>query len=112
LARPKGLVLTNIVWGELFLKFYFKKIKKLKKSPGEVTRGQWRGTVWGGVGIPLFSFLQEPHLPSAYLTCAYCKEEVSETHSFILFFWGGLEIRFSDRIRFNTLLVNAYDSDW
>jgi hypothetical protein len=23
-----------------------------------------------------------------------------------------LEIRFSDRIRFNTLLVNAYDSDW
>jgi hypothetical protein len=25
LARPKGLVIANIVWGELFLKFYFKK---------------------------------------------------------------------------------------
>jgi hypothetical protein len=25
LARPKGLVLANIVWGELFIKFYFKK---------------------------------------------------------------------------------------
>jgi hypothetical protein len=25
LTRPKVLVLANIVWGELFLKFYFKK---------------------------------------------------------------------------------------
>jgi hypothetical protein len=31
LARPKELVLSNIVWGELFLKFYFKKVKKIKK---------------------------------------------------------------------------------
>jgi hypothetical protein len=28
LARPKGLVLANIDWGGLFLKFYFKKVKK------------------------------------------------------------------------------------
>jgi hypothetical protein len=25
LARSKGLVFANLVWGELFLKFYFKK---------------------------------------------------------------------------------------
>jgi hypothetical protein len=31
LARPKVLVLANIVWGGLFLKFYFKKDLKIKK---------------------------------------------------------------------------------
>jgi hypothetical protein len=32
IARPKGLVLANIVWGELFLKSYFKKgFKKFKR---------------------------------------------------------------------------------
>jgi hypothetical protein len=27
----KRLVLANMVWGELFLKFYFKRVKKIKK---------------------------------------------------------------------------------
>jgi hypothetical protein len=65
LARPKGLLLANIVWGELFLKFYFKKDSKIKKFStcgAYWTRPSYPDVSWWITNRPIYIILRKPVL--------------------------------------------------